>query len=158
MKVNYDDITDFMRKYCVAFTKYGQDLQHAKRMEDYLVKDLEFIPYIGALAPIRGRDKFIEMETSHPSSHEILEPEEIIVDEKRLIAVVLIHMKLEDKATGKILLEKRYFPLYQLIIDEKNSLKIKKILFFEEVLAPGSLDMADLLSRDNVKNLFSAKK
>lgn len=144
-----------MKRYLDDFTRYGQDPSQSHLMYDYFDVDLEFIPYIGTLSPIRGRDKFIEMETSHPSTHEILEPVELVVDEKRLIAAVVISAKLADMATGKVLVEKNYFPLYQMVLDKDNKIKITKILFFEEVLKPGSLDVSDVLGRDVVKNLFA---
>jgi hypothetical protein len=44
-----------------------------------------------------------------------------------------------------------------MILDKDNKLKINKILFFEEVLKPGSLDVGDVIGRDAVKNLFAKK-
>ena len=39
-------------------------------------------------------------------------------------------------------------PVYQLMIDENETLKIQKILFWEEVLPPGGVDFGEIFMRD----------
>ena len=155
MELTYDNILKFMKDYFKAFLEYGQDPKTAHRMEDYFAPDLEFFPYIAGNAPVSGRDKFLKLMSSHPSSLERLTPDDIMVDEKRGAAVVLLKTEIIDAKTGEVLVTKMYHPLYQLGLDENKTIKIKKILFFEEVLPQGTLDVGDVLKRDaGIADLF----
>ncbi len=156
MEMNYSSILRFMKGYFADFFTRAQDPRTAGQMEDYLAPDLEFIPYIAGNARISGRDEFLSLMSAHPSSIEKLTPEDIMVDEARRIAVVLIKTEIIDSATGEILVTKRYHVVYQLMLDEKKTIKIKKILFFEEILPPGTLDVGDVLRKDSgMADLFS---
>jgi hypothetical protein len=156
MKITYDNIVEFMKDYFETFSTCAQNPKTARQMEDYLTPDLEFVPYIAGNARISGRDEFLRLMSAHPSSIERLTPEDIMVDEKRRIAVVLIKTEIIDSATGKILVTKRYHVVYKLILDRNKTLKIRKILFFEEILPPGTLDVGDVLRKDaGMANLFS---
>jgi hypothetical protein len=158
MESDYDSIMKFMKGYFEAFSTYGQDVKTIHRMHEYLAPDLEFIPLIAGNARISGRDEFLSLMSAHPSSIERLTPEDIMVDERRKTAVVLIKTEIIDSATGKVLVTKRYHVLYQLGLDEKKTFKIQKILFFEEILPPGTLDVGDVLKRDaGMANLFTKK-
>jgi len=156
MELTYDNITEFMKGYFADFSTRAQDPKTASQMEDYLAPDLEFVPYIAGNARISGRDEFLSLMSSHPSSIERLTPEDIMADEARRIAVVLIKTEIIDNATGEILVTKRYHVIYQLMLDENKTIKIRKILFFEEILPPGTLDVGDVLRKDlGMANLFS---
>lgn len=149
MELTYDNIVAFMKDYFKAYTKYAQAPEATHRMNDYLAPEFEFTPYIAGNARISGRDQFLSLMSSHPSSHESLTPEDIMVDERRKVAVVLLKAELADSATGEVLVAKSYHVLYQLMLDEKNTIKIQKVLFFEEILPPGTLDMGDVFRRDS---------
>ena len=146
-----------MKDYCEDFGKYAQNPETVQRMHAYYTADVEYVPYTAeALAHMTGRDEFLHIMSSHPTVHEVIEPEEIIVDEKRKIAVLLLDAKLLDAKTNALLGEKHYFPLYQLTADENENLKIKKILFWEEVLAPGSVDFGEIFKQNpEMKKGFS---
>lgn len=149
MEITYDTIVKFMQDYCKDFVAYAQNPETTHHMDAYFAPDVEFVPYTAeALAPVKGRDKFLQIMTSHPSVKEFIEPEDIIVDEKRNIAVLLLQAKLIDAKTDEVLAGKHYFPLYQLAVDENDTLKIKRILFWEEVLPPGSVDFGDIFRKD----------
>jgi hypothetical protein len=149
MEITYETIVKFMQGYCKDFVAYAQSPETTHHMHAYFDPDVEFIPYTAeALAPVKGRDKFLYIMTLHPSVKESIEPEDIIVDERRKIAVLLLKAKLLDAKTDKVLGEKHYFPLYQLTVDENNSLKIKKILFWEEVLPEGGVDFGEIFRQD----------
>jgi hypothetical protein len=149
VEITYEMTVKFMQDYCKDFGAYAQDPETVQNMHAYYTADVEYVPYTAeALAPMKGREQFLHIMSSHPSVHEIIEPEDIIVDEKRKIAVLLLHAKLLDAKTQELLGEKHYFPLYQLVEDGNNTLKIKKILFWEEVLAPGSVDFGEIFKKN----------
>lgn len=148
MELTYETIEKYMKDYFETFNKYGQDPKTIHRLNDYFAPDLEFSPYVAGIGHSKGRDEFYEILLSHPSGYEKLTPEEIVVDERRKIAVVLIKAEISDSKTGEILVTKRYFVLYPLVLDENDTIKIKKIRLFWEVLPPGALEISDVFARD----------
>jgi hypothetical protein len=145
MELTYDSIVKWMQDYFKAYSTYGQDPKTVHRMNDYFTPDLEFIPYIAALrGPITSRDDFLHVTTSHPSWYETLTPEDITVDEKRKVAVILFKLEVIDRKTGEVVVKKRALSHYQLVLDEKNTIKIKRIRFFWEVLPAGVPEFYDL--------------
>ena len=80
MELNYDSIMELMKDYFTTFSTRAQDPKTASQMEEYLAPDLEFIPYIAGNARISGRDEFLHLMSSHPSSIERLTPEDIMVE------------------------------------------------------------------------------
>lgn len=156
MEFKYDDIVKFMKDYFKTYSAYAQDSKTTHRMHDYYAPDFEIIHYVAGVNNISGRDKFLRLMSSHPSSHETLTPEDIVVDERRKITVVLLKTEITEKKTGKIVVVQRYLVHYQLALDENNTIKIKKILFFKEVLPPGTLDFGDVGNRDpEMADLFA---
>jgi hypothetical protein len=156
MEFTYDNIVKFMKDYFKAYNKYAQDPKATHRMHDYYAPDFEIIHYVAGANKISGRDKFLRLMSSHPSSYEVLTPEDIVVDDRRKVAVVLLKTEVADRKLGKVVVVERYLVHYQLVLDENNTIKIKKILFFREVLPPGTLDTADVLMRDpEMADLFS---
>ena len=149
MEITYSTIVEFIQNYCKDFIAYAQDTATTHNMYAYFAPDIEFIPFTAAaLAPVKGRDTFLHIMTLHPSVKEWIEPVDIIVDERRKIAAVRLKAKLIDVKTNEVLGEKHYFPVYELIIDENETLKIQKILFWEEVLPPGTVDFGEIFMRD----------
>ena len=148
MELTYETITKYMKDYFETFNKYGRDPKTIHRLDDYYAPDLEFTPYVAGIGHTAGRDEFLQILLSHPSSCEKLTPEEIVVDERRKIAVVLIKAEISDSKTGEVLVSKRYFILYPLVLDENNTIKIKKIQLFWEVLPPGAMEIDDVFARD----------
>jgi hypothetical protein len=148
MKLTYDTIVKYMKDYFETFNTYGQDPKTVHRLDDYYAPDLEFTPYVAGIGHSTGRDEFLRILLSHPSGYEKLTPEEIVVDERRRIAVVLIKAEISDSRTREVLVTKRYFVLYPLVLDENNTIKIKKIQLFWEVLPPGALEISDVFARD----------
>ena len=149
MELKYDTILKFMKDYFDTFNAYGQDPRTIHRLDDYFAPDLEFTPYVAGIIHTSGRDEFLRVLLSHPSGYEKLTPEEIVVDERRKIAVVLIKAEISDSRTQEVLVTKRYFVRYPLALDENNSIKIKKIQLFWEVLPPGALEISDVFARDH---------
>ena len=148
MEITYDNMVKYMKDYFETFNKYGQDPKTIHRLDDFYAPDVEFTPYFAGIGHSTGRDDFYQILLSHPSGYEKLTPEEIVIDEKRRIAVVLIKAEISDSKTGEVLVTKRYFVLYPLVLDENNTIKIKKIQLFWEVLPPGALEISDVFARD----------
>ena len=148
MDFTYDNIMQFMQQYFRDYTDYAQNPGTIFRMYDYFTPDYDFKPYIAGNARITGRDEFLKLMSSHPSSHESLTPADILIDHKKNTVAVLLNAELRDKATRQVLVKKSYHVLYRLILDENRTIKIKRVLFFEEVLPPGTLDIGDVLKKD----------
>jgi hypothetical protein len=148
MEFTYDNIVKWMKEYFKAYDKYAQDPKTTHRMHDYYAPDLEMIDYIAGVSKLSSRDEFLRLMSSHPSSHETLTPEDIVVDERRKIVVVLAKTEITDTTTGEVLVVERYLVHYQLVMDESNTVKIRKIVLFKEVLPPGTLDVGDVFMRD----------
>ena len=149
MELTYDSIVRWMKEYFDTYNQYAQNPDTVNRMCDYFAPDLEFIPYVATLGDgnkVTSRDDFLKILAGHPSSYETFVPEDIVVDEKRGVVVVLLRVQVFDSQTGEVLLRKSYLPHYQLVLDENNTIKIKKIQFFWEVMPPGTLEVNDLFS------------
>lgn len=148
MELTYDNIKEWMKGYFEVYSNYGQDAGTADRMNDYFAPDLRFIPYIAAIGGPEGgffsRDEFLHTAKTHPSWYEKLTPQDIAIDEKRGVAAVLFGMEVIDKRTGEVAVKKSAIAHYQLALDENNSIKIKTIRFFWEVLPAGVPEFYDL--------------
>jgi hypothetical protein len=148
MELTYDNIMKFMKEYFPAYTAYAQDPKTTHRMHDYFAPDLEFIPYVAGLEHTTDREEFLRIMSSHPSSYEMLTAEDIIIDERQKVVVVLMKTEVVDRNTGKVVVTKSYLPRYQLALDENDTIKIKKLQFFWEVLPPGALEVHEVFRRD----------
>ncbi len=152
MELTYDNILRWMKGYFKVYSTYGQDSETADRMNDYFAPDLRFIPYIAAIGGPEGgffsRDEFMHTAKSHSSWYEKLTPEDITVDERRKMAAVRFGMEVINRKTGEVVVKKSAMAHYELVLDENNSIKIKTIRFFWEVLPPGVPEFYDLFEDD----------
>ena len=140
MKLTYDEVVSWMEEYFAAYNLYAQNPETVHKMSDYFAADVRFVPYVSAFGgpghAVTSRDDFFRLFTSHPTVYEKFEVEDIAVDEKRMVAVALLKVALFDSKTNGVLLRKHYLPRYQLVLDEKGTLKISTILFFWEATPP----------------------
>ena len=148
MELTYDNIVQYMKDYFETFNTYGHSPETIHRMNDYYAPDLEFFPYVAGIGHTNNRDDFLRVLLSHPSSLEQLEPEDIVVDEKRKVAVVQLKAVISDSKTGEVLVTKRYYIRYPLVLDEHNTIKIKEVKLFWEVLPPDAMEIDDAFARD----------
>jgi hypothetical protein len=148
MDFSYDSITEFFKNYFETFNKYGQSRETIHRMDEYFHPDLEFIPYVANVAPAHGRQAFYDVLVSHPSGYEKLTPVDIVYDEKKRVAVIMILAEISDSKTGELLVKKHYFVRYPLVLDENNTVKIKELKLFWELLPAGSMEINDVFARD----------
>ncbi len=148
MELTYENIAKYMDDYFETFNAYGQNPDTIHRMDDYFSPDFEFLPYIATIPRVVGRDEWYRVLLSHPSGYERLTPEDMVIDERRKVVVMLIKAEIMDSTTKEVLVTKRYFARYLLVLDENNTIKIKKLQFFWEVLAPGAMEIDDVFDRD----------
>ncbi len=140
MKPTYEDMVKWMGDYFDAYNAYAQNPETVHRMSDYFAPDVHFVPYVsdfgGPGHAVTSRDEFYRMFTGHPTVYEKFRLDDIIVDERRMIAVALLDVTLFDSQTDRVLLRKHYLPQYQLVLDDANKLRISRILFFWEAMPP----------------------
>jgi len=111
---------------------------------------MQFKPYVAGLGgptgEVNSREDFYKILAGHPSSYETFEAEDIVIDDRRGVVVVLLKVQVFDSKTNEVLLRKSYLPWYQLILDDENNIKIKKIQFFWEVMPPGTVEVNELFA------------
>jgi hypothetical protein len=148
MKMTYDNILKWTREYFEFYSKYGQEPKTADRMKEYFAPDLRFIPYIASIGGPEGgfnsAEEFIKTAVGHTGWYEKLTPVEITIDERQKTVAVLFLIDVYDRKTGKITVKRSAFSLYDLVLDEAEKIKIKKIRFFWEVLPSGALEFFEL--------------
>ncbi len=151
MELTYDAIAKFMKDYFDTFNQYGHDATTIHRLDDYFASDVQFSPYVAGVGHVNGRDEFYHVLLSHPSGLEQLNPEDIVIDDRQKSATVLIKAEISDPKTHEVLVRKRYFVLYPLALDAKNTIKIKKVQLFWETLPPGTMEIDDVFDKDRKK-------
>jgi hypothetical protein len=152
MTLKYDDIVRWMKEYFQTYSTYGQDSETVDRMKDFFAPDLRFIPYIAGIGGPEGgffsRDEFIQTAKSHSSWYEKLTPEDITVDERQMAVAVRFGMEVIDRKTGEVVVKKSAMAHYELVLDGNDTIKIKTIRFFWEVLPPGVPEFYNLYEDD----------
>lgn len=151
MRPTYDGIVNRMKDYFAAYNAYAQCAGTVHRMDEYFHPEMTFIPYMwlfgGPDNAIQGRQGFYEMLTGHPDDYERFEVEDVFVDLERLVTVARLRATVYDGATHEVKVRKHYLPLYELVLDEEGSLKIKTIHFFWEA-SPPEVDARYSVDRD----------
>ena len=148
MELTYDNILKFMKEYFPAYNRYAQYPETTCRMLDYFAPDLEFVPYVAGLEHTTSAGEFLRLMSSHPSSYETITPEDIFIDVKRKVVVVLARTEVVDRKNGEVVVRKRYLPRYHLALDDNGNIKIKKLIFFWEVLPRGAPEVHEVFRRD----------
>ncbi len=140
MKPTRDEIAKWMNDYFTEYNASAQDAKTAHKMDTYLAPNFTFIPYMyvfgGPEGAITGRDAFLSMLTGHPSDYEKFKVLDVFIDAERLVAVAFLEATIYETATNKIKVRKNYLPLYELMLDDKGTLKIATIRFFWQALPP----------------------
>lgn len=152
MELTYDNIQKWMKEYFETYSTYGQKPETADRMKDFFAPDLRFIPYIAAIGGPEGgfksRDEFIQTAKSHPSWYERLIPDDLSIDERQKTVVVLFRMEVVDTKKNEVAIRKSALAHYELILDESNTIKIKTIRFFWEVMPEGFKEFYEVFGSD----------
>jgi hypothetical protein len=139
-KPTHDEIVKWMRAYFSEYNASAQDAKTVHRMDMYFAPDFTFIPYMyvfgGPQNAITGREAFYTMLTGHPADYEKFIVHDVFVDEKRMVAVAFLEATIFETGTNRVKVKKNYLPLYELMLDQKGTLKIATIRFFWEALPP----------------------
>lgn len=150
MDLSYDSILNWIKEYFDTYNSYAQNPETVHHMDRFFAPDMEFIPYVATLKGPKGtvnsREDFYGILAGHPTSYETFVPEDISIDARRGVVVVLLRVQVFDAETNEVLLRKSYLPWYQLVLDEEKNIKIKKIQFFWEQMLPGTLEVNDLFA------------
>jgi|WetSurMetagenome_2_1015567.scaffolds.fasta_scaffold08487_3 hypothetical protein len=148
MEMTYDNILSWIKEYFDVYSKYGQEPKSADRMLKYFTPELRFIPYIAPIGGPEGgfksREEFINTAVAHTGWYEKLTPVEITIDERRKTVAVLFLIDVYDRKTGKVTVKRSAFSHYDLILDKNDTIKIKTIKFFWEVLPVGVPEFFEL--------------
>jgi hypothetical protein len=145
VKPTHDEIVKWMNEYFAEYNASAQDAKTVHRLDAYFAPDLTFIPYMyvfgGPQNAITSREAFYSMLTGHPADYEKFVVHDVFVDEKRMVAVAFLGATIFETATDRVKVKKDYLPLYELMLDDKGSLKINTIRFFWEA-SPPEIDAA----------------
>ena len=140
MRPTYEEMIKFMEDYFNAYNNYAQNKATVNKMSDYFTPDVQFIPYMrvfgGPDNAVTSREAFFQMFTGHPANYEKFKVEDVVVDERRMVATALLDVTLYESKTNKVMVRKHYLVRYKLVLDDRNTLKIRKILFFWEATSP----------------------
>jgi hypothetical protein len=140
MKPTHDEIVKWMSEYFAEYNASAQNAKTVHRMDAYFAPDFTFIPYMyvfgGPQNAITGREAFYNMLTGHPSDYERFIVHDIFVDEKRMVAVAFLEATIYETGADRVKVKKNYLPLYELMLDDRGTLKIATIRFFWEALPP----------------------
>ncbi len=152
MDFSYDTIVNWMNDYFAVYSNYGQEPDTYQRMNDYFAPDLRFIPYIAGLGGpqggFRSRDEFLHTAIAHTAWYEKLIPLDITVDERRKAVAVIFNIDVYDRKTGQVVVKRNAIAHYNLVLDEKGTIKIKTIKFFWETLPPGVKEFYEIFGRE----------
>ena len=147
MEFTYENTVKWFDDYFKAFNKYAGDPETVPNMEKYFTPDLEFWSYNmpNITRPSTREDLLNTM--IHPGLHEELTPQEYVIDERRKAVAVHLQLQFTEEPTGTVYPIKYASANYQLVFDENNDLKIKKIYYFTEHRPPDEPNMADLMRK-----------
>jgi hypothetical protein len=149
MELTYDNILEFMEEYFPVFSNLGQDPATVHRMEEFFAPDLVFTGWMGfpeGQLVYPDRQAFLDFDVSHPWAFERLTPLDMTIDERRGTVFAMIRFEFVDRETGKVLVEELGNALYHLALDQDGAIKIKKLLFFPQRLAPGVRPGSDVFN------------
>ncbi len=151
MELTYDNMIKFMEEYFPVYSEYGQDESTVHQMNDFFAPDLVFMGHMGfPEGPLVYPDRkaFLQFDVSHPWAFERLIPEDMTVDERRGIVFVIIRFEFVDRKKGQVLVEDRGVTQYHLALDDNDTIKIKKLIFFPQRLTPGAMTGSDVFDKD----------
>jgi len=149
MELTYDSMVEFMEEYFPVFSNFGQHPATVHRMNDYFAPDLVFTGYMGfpeGLLVYPNRQAFLDFDVSHPWAFERLTPLDLTVDERRKVVFALIKFEFVERETGRVLVEELGTAQYHLALDENGTIKIKRLLFFPQRIAPGTRSGSDVFN------------
>jgi hypothetical protein len=152
MEMNYETIEKWIQDYFHTYSTYGQKPETADKMKDFFAPDLRFIPYIAKMGGPEGgfhsRDEFLSRAVTHSKWYERLTPLQICIDERRQCFSTVFGMEVVDTRTEEVTIRKHGTAHYNLVLDENQTIKIKEIHFFWEVMPPDFKEFYQVYAND----------
>lgn len=73
-----------------------------------------------------------------------------------VVGMLFLVTVLSDRATGKMLLTRKLVCLYQLALDKDDTIKITRIMYFEEGVPPGTVQIEEIYGKEpGMAKMFS---
>lgn len=154
MKFTHDNVQKWFEGYFAEFNRCNGDPKKVPNMEKYFAPDLQFISYILDVKRPDDREGLLKTMV-HPGLLEELTPEEIIIDEKRKAAAVILKVQFKDERTGTLFPAKHNCAIYQLAEDKSGGPKIRRISYFTEHRSPDEPDLKNLMRQYREQSLSS---
>ena len=126
MESMYDNIVQFMKKYFVAYSEFGQVSETHSVMDTFYAPELSFDDMV------TSREQWYETCLSHPDIQDKLTVEHLFIDEKQNEVGALLTTQAIQRSTGKVLVELKMNVLYNLKIGDDKDIKITKARVFLE--------------------------
>jgi hypothetical protein len=142
MKLTYDNLMNFMKRYFKAYSTIAQDPKTTHKMREFYSPDFKIIQYFPRYA-VSDLDLFLEMSSSHRGIHETLLPEYIIVDDRQNKVAVYLRADFLIEETGEVVSEMAS-AFYQIKLDEEGTIKIKELILFQAYPEPGKKGIVEL--------------
>ena len=133
MKLTYQDMLNFMKQYCEDYSRWCNEPESISKLEQYYTSDfttkaymhLEGKPY-PFVANLDQFKNFILRNHTDILHEEKLFPMEILIDERKNKAIMLLRVTKTVKSSGEVF-DFDAIAMYQLALDESNTLKIKSL-------------------------------
>jgi hypothetical protein len=154
MEFTHGNVRKWFEDYFAEFNRCNGDPKKVPNMEKYFTPDLQFVSYILDVKRPDDREGLLKTMV-HPGLLEELTPEDIIIDEKRKAAAVILKVQFKDERTGTLFPAKHNCAIYQLSEDKNGGLKIRRISYFTEHRSPDEPDLKSLMRKYREQSLSS---
>jgi hypothetical protein len=146
MEFTYENIKKWLEEYFKSFNRSNGDPTKVPDMEKYFTPDLQFISYILDVKRPDTREGLLNTMI-HPGLYEELVPEDIIIDEKRKAAAVILRVQFSEESSGTVFPAKHNCAHYEFVHEKNGEPKIRKITYFTEPRPPDEPDMKSLMKK-----------
>lgn len=127
MLVTYEEAERFMLDYFTAYSQKAQTAQTQSCMDRFYAPDLSFDN-----PGIQSRQAWYKACLSHPLILDVITPERMCIDVRKLTVSAEVKSHFIEKASGKVLLEIGMNAFYTLNVTRENDLAISRIDVFLE--------------------------
>ena len=133
MELTYEDMLTFMKQYCKDYSRWCNEPESISKLERYYTSDfvtkaymhLEGKPY-PFVANLDQFKSFISKNHTDILHEEKLFPMEILIDERKKKAIMLLRVIKTVKNSGEVF-DFDAIALYELALNKSNTLKIKSL-------------------------------
>lgn len=133
MELTYQNMQSFMKQYCEDYSRWCNDPESISKLEQYYTPDFETKAYMHLqgmpypfVANLDEFKNFILKNHTDILHEEKLFPVEILIDERKRKAVMLLRVKKTVKSSGEVF-DFDAIALYQLVLDGNDTLKIERL-------------------------------